>query len=291
MNCGAAMAMQASPDSLRATKLKYAIGITLVLLILFAAVGTPRILSAFGRSGGGKTLVAEGASSGNSLKAEGSAGSGVLQAEGSAGSGILQAKGNSSPAALKADGSHAVMPDDVRKWLEHLERIEKKRGQLSTEQLSGAIVTMTELQLGGGLDAINSMINDSGEGSAPESPASSTKKEFENYQTEWTKLNEDFWSLPPPAECIPTRDAYNMALNETGTMIVEIVKQIETGMDEPKKAIAILTGMKGTSEARIGKPSRTTDDLVAGICNKYDTRKWFSISTDFGSGLFGKLGL
>ena len=74
-------------------------------------------------------------------------------------------------------------------------------------------------------------------------------------------------------------------------MIVEIVGQIQNAEADRKAALNALTGMKGTSDARIGKPSRDTDRLLGDICHKYDTAKWFSISSDFGAGMFGKLGL
>ncbi len=277
------MAMRAGPDSLRATKLKYAIGITLVLLILFAAVGTPRILSAFGRSSGGKTLVAEGASSGNSLKAEGSTGSG-----------ILQAKGDSSPGALRANDSHAVMPDDVRKWLEHLERIERKRGQLAMKQFAQALVDKSALAGGATMEILKGLLRDAetgGDSPEVETPAQSIKSKNETYKTEWTTLTDEFLAFPPPAECVPTRDKYNFVLSETKSMILEIMEKIDNSTKDPDAAVAELTAMLGTSTSRIDAPGGETDDLVSRICNKYETRKWFSISKDFGGGLTGAFGL
>lgn len=213
-----------------------------------------------------------------------------LRAEGSRSPGILRAEGNQRAAPLNAEASRKRMPDNVRAWLEHLERIEAKRGELSSDQMTEAVMTLTELQLGGTLDSLGSLLEAAESDTDPVSPSQEVKKDFEGYDARWTELNREFHSMPPPTECIAIRDEYDVVLKETGGMILEIVDQIQNAENDRKGALKTLTGMKGTSERRIGVPSRKTDRLIGELCDGYDTRKWFSIASDFGGNMFGKLG-
>lgn len=223
------------------------------------------------------------------LRAEGSQSGDTLRAEGSSQGGLLRADGQSSDPVLDVTGERKLMPADVRAWLEHLERIERKRGQLAMEQLSEAIITLSELQLGGSIDALQSLLGGD-EGTEAPSPATEAKRDFDAYKGKWRQLEDEFASVRPPGECGPIRDAYNVALGETGNMILEIVDQIQNAEQDRAAALRALNAMKGTSDDRIGHPSNRTDALVADICRKYDTAKWFDIKNDFGSGMFGKLG-
>lgn len=192
--------------------------------------------------------------------------------------------------SLDLRGERKVMPDDVRKWLEHLERIEKMRGDLSVDQLGHSMSKLVALKLGGSLEMLKSLINDpTGENPMP-SPAEETIEDFGAMREQWVKLNQQFHSLPPPAECIPIRDAYDICLNETGAMIVEINETVKSADENTDKALSTLLGMQGDSEKRIGEPAKRTDRGVADICHKYETRKWFGISADFGGGMISKIG-
>lgn len=280
MQCGAPLAVFSQGTNLL-KPWHWAIASLLALCLALFVLRAAGVLAAWGIGVPSDTLSAQGAQPNSDL----------LKAQGSQGSDILSARGSPSGVPLDARGSRKTMPPEIRAWLEHLERIEKKRGELSGEQLSSAIVSMTELQLGGGLDAIKAMIEDTGEGEAAPSPAETTKKDFESFNSEWRKLSDEFESYPPPAECVPIRDEYRVVLSETGSMIVEIVGQIQNAEADPKAAVNVLSKMKGTSDGRIGTPSRSSDRLVGDICRKYDTSKWFAINADFGGGMFGKLGL
>jgi hypothetical protein len=70
-------------------------------------------------------------------------------------------------------------------------------------------------------------------------------------------------------------------------MLNEISTTISRASTDPEGAIQALNGMKGDSANRIGAPAGETDKQVQVICDRYATRKWFSIARDFGSGSLG----
>lgn len=200
---------------------------------------------------------------------------------------------NSEPAnTLDLNREQISMPDDVRKWLEHLERIERKRSDLSREQLASAMAMLTALQAGGTLEQLQGLLEEAngGEPTRKESPAKRTMSDIDSMRGLWRDLNSEFLSLPPPDECVPIRDTYDTVVRETGTMIVEIVQSIERAEEDQQGALRTLMGMQGSSKKRVGEPSSRTDRQVGEVCRKYQTMKWFSISDDFGGGLLSKLG-
>lgn len=215
---------------------------------------------------------------------------------------VLPKPGESAPAITPAAGTDpgpitgaedpANMPEDVRAWLEHLRRIEGERSRLSNAQVGQAMVALTKLQLGGTESLLGDLLGDNPEDfNADVTPAQEFKVSTENIRSEWQALATDFRSLPPPAECAPIAANYNTTLGETSAMIMDIIGAINQSSENPDAAVAALSGMKGQSASRIDQSALATDDGVAQICAKYQTRKWFSIAADFGGGgLLDRLG-
>ncbi len=240
-----------------------------------------------------KALQAEG--SDNRLSALDAQGSNTtpetLSAQGSnSAPSVLDAQGASGGPVLGSDVSKKSMPDDVRRWLEHLERIEKRRIAMTEEQLAAAMVQMTELSLGGSMSDIQKLLDDGETTQENIDTARRAVNTFEGNRRKWTALNEDFLSVAPPAECIPLRNEYTTVLSETGSMILEICKAVEDADTDRQGALTTLMRMQGKSDARIGRPARGSDRKLGEICDKYDTSKWFSIASDVGGGLMGKMG-
>jgi hypothetical protein len=254
------------------------------LLATLAALGglaASGYFRAIGQGRDGTALQAEGAQPGNqSLIAEGS----------QSNNNVLRAEREGTPPTLPANGERVVMPDDVRNWLEHLERTERRREELSTEQLTSAMTMMTTLQLGTTLSNIEALLNGEESGEEPRSPAQTVRADIGAMESAWKTLDREFQSVPPPAECIPIKASYDQTLGETGAMIVHIVDQVSRADEDRDGALNALMKMRGTSSERIGKPARNTDDMVYQICRKYNTRKWFAIRSDFGSGILSKIG-
>ncbi|MBL8060733.1 MAG: zinc ribbon domain-containing protein [Chthonomonas sp.] len=187
------------------------------------------------------------------------------------------------------------MPLEIREWLEHLERTEKQRRDLSLRQIGSFMATMATLQVAGIQDVLGDLMGDASEIEGDQKPSSADKVhgEVEEARTAWRNLREQFEAKPPPTECVPIRAKYEVALRETSGMMMDLMNALDRAMsssdpEEMKQVVSELTAMKGKS-APIDQAGGETDALVAEICRKYETPKWFSIARDIGGG--GMMGL
>lgn len=214
-----------------------------------------------------------------------------LQASGEAPPPSLVATGEPGPPNLQATGQKIVMPDDVRKWLEHLERIENRRMEMSRLQVAKAMEMLVALQAGGTLEMLNGLIEESmgGEEVTVPGPVKETTDTAASIRQAWQQLNQDFLAYPPPAECVPIRDQYDPVLRETGAMIGDVIGAVEGATENRDAALAALMGMQGKSKG-IDRSAVETDGMVQTICDKYETRKWFTITADVGTGLMQRGG-
>ena len=204
-----------------------------------------------------------------------------LQASGSNSDSVLAITKGPNEKVLQETGQKKVMPDDIRRWLEHLEETEKRRMRLASSQISDAVVMMAQAQ-GGGLGLIDpSSILSEEETPSPTEPV---KKDTDAMRNDWDALEQFFLSVPPPAECVAIRDRYQTALTGTSKMMLDILGQLANSNEDPKAAVRALMAMKDQSKELIDRPAIETDDSVAEICAKYDTRKWFSIKGDVSTG-------
>lgn len=204
---------------------------------------------------------------------------------------VLQQTAKAEPILRKAGTAPKEMPDNIRRWLEHLEKIEKQRGKLAQKGLAGMMMLAPALQQGAAIEDLQGLATGDPEAEMPKSGADKIADTSAETKKEWADLRKDFDSFPPPAECKNIADPYGHALDETGAMIQDILDAVQVAKENPQKALQTLYGMKNSSKS-IDEFGDTTDDRVKEICDFYDTRKWFSISSDFGSsGIFSSLGL
>lgn len=182
------------------------------------------------------------------------------------------------------------MPADIRAWLEHLQRIEARRVDITADQIGDMLVFMTGLQSSKITDAISGILGE--DDIIPTGPTASDRltNKAEDTRAAWRLLVDEFRSMPPPPECVPIAASYDQTLGETSAMMVEIIAAVESAGDNPQAAIAALTRMQGTSSNRIDSLARDADRQVAEVCDRYRTRKWFSIASDVGGGAMGKIG-
>ncbi len=188
--------------------------------------------------------------------------------------------------------SAVTMPDDVRAYLEHVERCEADRMEIASSQLGTAMATMADLQAGGGGGIDMKALADGDEDAIPTEKSSkvgAVTDEASSMRAAWASLSAKFLAVPAPAECAGIRSSFGTAVNETGNMILEIVSALARSKDDRQGALQTLMGMQGKSEARIGRPSRDTDRQIGSICRKYSTQKWFDVKADVGGSLMGKL--
>jgi hypothetical protein len=224
---------------------------------------------------------------------------------------ILTSQGNSAPTMQQAapaptpamqDAAPApspilqdqpvTMPDDVRRWLEHLERIERARQALATQQLSSAVAllgNMKSQELQGAMDSDEDTTQDAARRRANQR-ASDYANSAEGLRASWNELLGRFKSVPPPAACVGVQAQYLTALGQTGSMILELVNIARNANQNPQAALQALTAMQGTSTGRIDTAAKATDGAVLQVCQRYNTNKWFEIKADFGAGLMQQLG-
>ncbi len=184
----------------------------------------------------------------------------------------------------------AKMPGDVAAWLEHLRVTEERRARLSRGQIGSLATLMVQLKAGPALSELRSLTGGEEPTTEIEAPTAKLAERTREVKREWFELNEFFMSKPAPAECIPVQTAYRTALGETSGMMIEIMDAIANSAENPDAAVQALTQMQGTSAERIDVPTKKADQLVAEICAKYGVAKWFSLASDFGSGLLDRLG-
>ena len=182
------------------------------------------------------------------------------------------------------------MPADVRAWLEHLERIEAKRGELSRRGVSQILVMMPSANMGTDLQGLKDLVNGATDpmnetGNAPEPRTSADRvgDATAEMRTSWRALLNEYDAARPPASLRPLAESYRNALRETADMIGDLTGAIAGSSADPTSAITKLQGMKGAS-ARIDGYGKRADAELGRVCDEFDTRKWFSISSDFGGG-------
>jgi len=211
---------------------------------------------------------------------------GSLMAQGSRPDGTLMAQGNLPDSTMGAQGqAPPEMPDDIYKWLEHLHKTEDKRVDVTMGQLTQAYTEKEKAQVEGGVDALKDLLNGIDDpNSELHSPTEKLAGVLKKMHDDTVELQKFFESYPPPAECVPIRDAYDQSLNETAAQMGDIADHLATG------DIDKLMHMEGKSASGIDSAGAKTDRLVGEICDKYHKRRWFSIATDiksspiFGSG-------
>jgi len=189
-----------------------------------------------------------------------------------------------------------VMPDDVRAWLEHLEKTEKKLVEMTTGQISQAAVLAFQLKsLGGTAESLLEQMAEGVDESDVKSPAAPAEDKTKEIVAQWTELRTFFESMPPPAECRPIYDDYARSLDDSQyymQTILQALNDMSTGAAKPEDLIAKLQGIKNDNRNHLDAYRKKADEGVGTICDKYDTKKWFSITPDVGGegGMLKSLG-
>lgn len=177
------------------------------------------------------------------------------------------------------------MPDDIRAWLEHLERIERKRVELTQAQLVQVTVMGTQLKGLGIADVLGGMFEESE--STESKPPELRKAEgtVADVRKPWADLADEFGTLPPPPGCQEVAISYDQALRETGATMGDILDAMNGAMENPQAAIQALQKIRGEHMGSIDESAGRADRGVQAICDAYDTRKWFTIQRDIGGGM------
>ena len=191
----------------------------------------------------------------------------------------IEVAGSTGPAITQQQATRVVMPDDIRDWLEHLHQTEIARVKLTTDQLTQGLVEKEKLSVNGGADAIKDLLNGIDDpNSEMHSPTEALGKMLKKMHDDCADIQKKFDEYPAPPECIPIQSAYDQALSETAAELGDLSDALAAG------DISKLQSMKGESAEGIDTAGAKTDRLVGEICDKYNTKKWFSINKDIAPG-------
>lgn len=193
------------------------------------------------------------------------------------------------------------MPQEILDWLKHLEETEKRYHGHVQAKISGLAIDaaygsatqgMSPKQYSGLAEGDLDQLGQSGASEVGSNATDAHKQRAE-------EILSFFKSLPPPPECVPIYQTYLVSMNETNVMIdglADIFKQIGSGNDGSEQAVNSLKSKAGelqeilnTNRSRVDSARKETDDLVRTLCQKYETRKWFSIPGDIGGGVASAL--
>lgn len=210
----------------------------------------------------------------------------ALKAHGAEDVPVLQARGSDTgPTMAEPDRARVTMPDDVRAWLEHLRETEEKRTNLAKDQIMKLVVVKAGLGAGG-VGAVMKGLLGEANGEDPSPPTKQVEQATEDLRAPWQDILKFFRSVDPPAECVPIRDKYDQPLRETQAVIADINSILDGAQSggDPTELIAKLNVIFDSHKKTIDIPAAETDAMVGQICEKYQTRKWFSIQGNVGGG-------
>lgn len=212
--------------------------------------------------------------------------------KGKSGRPLLAVDANIPDADLKVAATRKQMPDDIYAWLQHLQRCDMLKRDL-TERANIELQTLIpELKGADGLTSaadVDKMTDPDSNFTTPPG-ADLVNSEIEKINTQWAQLKARFDKMPPPTECQPIADAYDAGISDTISTVGEI-SQILNGVNvnDPNlhanidSATNTLRGIGKDHPEGVDNMFAQTDMLVQQICDKYDVQKWFSIDVSGGN--------
>ena len=187
------------------------------------------------------------------------------------------------------------MPPAVHDWLEHLRRIEEQKNKLTATQIAQVKTFGAKYQA---LGPAAGLLSNGGDDEDNTNPAVPVEQMTTDMVGPWNKLIKDYQSVPPPPECQALADEYFAGLNEIPAEMGDVQKLLvnmtqsmsssnpQSGeTDANKDALKKAESMQGQSSEDIDTHFTNSDQMLGDVCAKYSTRKWFSITSDLGSGL------
>ncbi len=192
---------------------------------------------------------------------------------------LLKKQAHVPPPVLEKTAEHVTMPEDIRNWLEHLHQTEIARVDTTNKSIANARVEQAKDSVAGGAAGVQSALDGMDDpNSQLKSPVDDLARMIKGMHDQVFDLQKQFDNYPAPNECIPIQAAYDQALGEEAAELGDLGDHLASG------DVAKLQSMEGTSVAGIDAAGAKTDRLVGEICDKYNTKKWFSINKDIGPG-------
>jgi hypothetical protein len=192
------------------------------------------------------------------------------------------------PAATLTKPGPVRMPDDVRAWLEHLEKIERAKQALSQDEQDDLMISMRSIDQMVTKAATDGLLDP--DSSADPEAGVNDFLPIKKMTADWKELRRQFNQDGPPVpdECKDLHDQYDSALMQVPGVLKDINDIAGNLFDEDKKPkIKGLREVQRTHQDYIDKPLHRSDRLLGDICDHYQTRKWFDIKVDNAGGLMG----
>lgn len=204
----------------------------------------------------------------------------------------LRAPARLPEATVRAPAEQTQMPPDVRAWLEHLARIEKKKNALHEDMANEAKIMEKMLSGLGGIENLDVATILDPQAGMPD-PRQNVAKMFREMAQPWRDLRAEFVNTGPPvpAECKPLANAFESGLAAIPEQI-ELLEQTLGGFDPAEPEVRKAAKGATDSARKVGKENKrsidasfaSADVLLGSIFRKYDTPKWFDIQTGTLSG-------
>ena len=166
------------------------------------------------------------------------------------------------------------MPDDIRRWLEHLKRVDEKRESLNIE-LTGELMGLVATLRPGTFSE-----EDAGEASEDDSRRRNTAGEaISNVDAIFSDLITEFQSFPPPPQCRTIAVQYNSALFGTREISIELMEALSNLDLQAAQALV------GKSYSKVDSHVATANRLVDGLCSKYGVPNLYKLLVEKSGGL------
>ena len=204
---------------------------------------------------------------------------------------MLDKTAKTAPMLQQTAKTPEEMPEDVLRWLQHLEKCEKQRDALTRKFMAKISVMAQSAQFGTDLDSLKQLATGDPDAPDPKAAPDLIGDASKQIKGEYADLKKYFDSYPPPAICQKIADPYDHALDETQAMIDDFNAAMSGWADNSEAAVNRLKAMEKTS-GNIDQYGNEADNKVQEVCDRYNKKKWFKVNGDIGnSGMLGSIGI
>ena len=194
-----------------------------------------------------------------------------------------------SPKAVPLMAGKPTMPQDIYDWLDHLRQTEDMKNKLTGEQMSKMMVEFTKLN---GLGGAYGMLDKKGNLDPDQlnSPTDTFAGKIGDMRADWRGVIKFFEAMPPPPECEDLAHTYDQALDEISGEMGDFQDMLSNSGSDSTSMVDKLNKLQGQSTGTIDKYLGVSDDMVSNLCQKYNTKKWFKITTGPGLPMSSSIG-
>lgn len=217
------------------------------------------------------------------LRLGGAAPEPVARKEGAAPAAITRKEAAAPPPMAAIPAERKIMPDDVRAWMAWLKEIEREKQSLTARQAGEMTVFKATLSTGG-LGSAADVDNMASPDGTFNFPLDKLRSQVTGWKQAWYDLDAKFSSRPPPASCVPARDAFSGGLGEIGGQMADVARTFESlnadagdARDAGTEAMARARGVETDHRTVVDAGFRKTNEEVGKVYAAYDERPDFTI--------------